>query len=162
MNQTVQQRAEALAAAIQESEELAKLKEARATIEQHESAKIMLRDLARVQEQLQRKQLSGQQLTETEVQRFQEMSVVAGSNPFVRKLLEAEYAFSEMMMAVQDALSAALGDEEAEADAAAEPDAANAEDGGAQPHLRAVPNPQPAPQNPAPNSGRSKLWTPRG
>lgn len=109
MNPNVRALAERLADALAESEEYRALKEAREEIERHQAAVIMLRDFQSKQAAVQQKMLSGEAPSEEEIQRLEEAYRIVSINPYIRKLIEAEVAFSEMMMAVQRILAERVG-----------------------------------------------------
>lgn len=109
VNPAVKSRAEALADALAESDEYQAYQDARAELDQHEAAKIMLRDFQSKQASLQQKVMAGQQPTEEEMQKLQQAYQVVAFNPYVRKVIEAEAAFSEMLTEVQKMLAEAVG-----------------------------------------------------
>src|SRR5690554_1316040 len=79
----------------------------------------MLRDFQQKQLELHRKQMEGQELTPEEEEQLQNLFGVISINPYIRELFEAEFAFSGLMMQVNDALARVLDfqDEEEEEDA---------------------------------------------
>jgi Uncharacterized conserved protein len=109
VNPEVKAKAEALAEALARSEEYAALKAAQDEVEQHEAAKIMLRDFRQKQAALERKMLSGETPSEEEVNALQQAYQIVALNPYIRKLIEAEVAFAAMMAEVQRILAAAVG-----------------------------------------------------
>lgn len=108
--------AQDLADAISGSSEYQKLKQARDKIEQHQAAKIMLRDFNRKQVKLQQKQMTGQPITEEDTQELTKLYEVLNINPYIRELLEAELAFHGIMSEVQEILSSAIDLEPIESD----------------------------------------------
>lgn len=138
---SVRKKAHELAKALAESPEYKKLKEAREAIEEHEAAKLMLKDLQKKQEALREKYLSGEDITELEVEDLKRTSELAAFNPYVRQLMEAEFAFSEMMLEVQKIIGEAVGiDFEAQQEALRKAEEARQQK----------------------SRARSKLWTPSG
>ena len=117
VNPDVKAKAEALAEAIAESKEYQAFKDAREELDQHEAAKIMLRDFQQKQARLQQKVLGGENPSEAEVQSLQQAYQLVAFNPYVRKVIEAEAAFSEMLAEVQQMLAAAVGIEVPDDDA---------------------------------------------
>lgn len=124
MEPNIKKKTDELARALATSETYAKLLEAREQIEQHEAATIMLNDLVKKQNSLQEKLMQGEQPSESDIADYQRTAEIVGMNPYVRSLLEAEMAFSEMMMQVQRELAQAVGldiAENAEPEAPPEP-----------------------------------------
>src|SRR5690554_306253 len=79
----------------------------------------MLRDFQQKQLELHRKQMEGQELTPEQEEQLQNLFGVISVNPYIRELFEAEFAFSGLMLQVNDALSSVLdpkGDEEDDQD----------------------------------------------
>lgn len=151
MNPEVKARAEALAEALADSEEFAALKDARAELEKHEAAKIMMRDFQQQQAALQQKVMAGQPPTEAEVQRLQEAYRLVAFNPYVRKVIEAETAFAELLGEVQSILAEAVGMDVDAADEAPEEQPAEQP----QRRLHVVSNPQENDDSPG-----GRLWVP--
>ena len=112
MEPNVKEKTEALAKALAESETYKNLVAAREEIEKHEAAKIMVRDLGQKLGRLQEKLLRGEQPSEEETADYQQTAALVTMNPYVRRLLDAEMAFAEMMAAVQMELARAVGLEE--------------------------------------------------
>lgn len=118
---TVQQKAEELANAIINSSEYQRLIEARNKVNQHHAAKVMLRDFQEKQLELHRLQMGGGEVTPEQEEQLQSLFGVISVNPYIRELFEAEFAFSGMMMQVNDALSKVLDFQEEEGEADEEP-----------------------------------------
>jgi cell fate (sporulation/competence/biofilm development) regulator YlbF (YheA/YmcA/DUF963 family) len=104
----VQRKAQELAEAIISSPEYKRLLEARARVNNQHAAKVMLRDFQQKQLELHRKQMEGREITPEEEEQLQNLFGVISINPYIRDLFEAEFAFSGMMMQVNDALSKVL------------------------------------------------------
>ncbi len=104
MDPRIQRQAEELGRLLAESEEYQALEKARATLGEHSAAQIMLKDLQQKQENLRKKQMNGEEITEKEVQNFQRSSQVVAMNPYVREMLEAEMVFSQMLTQLQQIL----------------------------------------------------------
>lgn len=104
----VQKKAEELADAIIGSPEYQRLLAARAKVNGHQAAKVMLRDFQQKQLELHRKQMEGEEITPADEEQLQNLFGVISINPYIRELFEAEFAFSGMMMQVNDALSRVL------------------------------------------------------
>lgn len=115
----VQKKAQELAAAITQSSEYQRMLAARETVSKHEAAKVMLRDFQERQLQLQKQQMAGEEITPEQEEQLQNLFGVISVNPYIRELFEAEFAFSGLMLQVNDALSSVLdpkGDEEDDQD----------------------------------------------
>ncbi len=104
----VQKKAQELAAAIANSKEYTWMMSARQEVNKHQAAKVMLRDFQEKQLQLQKQQMSGEQITPDQEEQLQSLFGVISVNPYIRELFEAEFAFSGLMMQVNDALAAVL------------------------------------------------------
>lgn len=137
MESNVKRKAEELADALVASEAYQKLQAAREEIAQHQAAQIMLRDFVAKQQRLQEKLMRGEQPSEADLADYEQTAQIVTINPYVRKLIEAEMQFGEMMMEVQRVLAEAVGLEL--------PDAPEE-----------APQAQPEPQQPS----RSNLWVP--
>jgi cell fate (sporulation/competence/biofilm development) regulator YlbF (YheA/YmcA/DUF963 family) len=130
MDPRILEKAEELGQLLAASEEYNALQQARATLEEHSAAKIMLTDLLKKQENLRNKQMAGEEITEREVQEFQRASQIVAMNPYVREVLEAEMVFSQTLRLVQRALFTPVGiqvpDDEMDEGEVSEEDAAEA------------------------------------
>lgn len=118
MDSKVKLRAEQLAQALAESEEYQRLRQARAEIEKHEAAKVMLADLQEKQQEILEIQLRGEQISMEKQEEYQKLYETISFNPYVRDLLQAEALFGRMMVEVQKIISEAipLEDEEQESE----------------------------------------------
>ncbi|HKM17914.1 MAG: YlbF family regulator [Firmicutes bacterium] len=101
-------RAKQLADAIVETPEYQRLKQARAEIEQHHAAKVMLRDFQKKQLDLQKQHLEGTPVTESQAEELSKLYEILNINPYIRELLQAELAFQKLMMDIQEILSDAI------------------------------------------------------
>lgn len=104
----IKARAKQLADALAESPEYQRLKQAREDIDQHQAAKVMLRDFRKKQFELQKQQFEGNEVTETQTEELSKLYEVLNINPYIRELLEAELAFHNIMMEIQETLSKAI------------------------------------------------------
>ncbi|HHU61403.1 MAG: YlbF family regulator [Bacillota bacterium] len=104
----VQKKAEDLANAIMNSPEYKRLINSRDQIKNHEAAKVMLRDFQEKQGELQQQQMEGNPITPEQEGELQKLFGVISINPYIRELFEAEFAFSGLMMQVNDILSKIL------------------------------------------------------
>lgn len=109
MSPEVRARAEALAEALAASPEYTALKEATEALENHEAAKIMLRDFRAKQEALQRRVLAGEPPSEAEIESLQQTYQLVAYNPYVRRVIEAEAAFTATLAEIQRLLAEAVG-----------------------------------------------------
>ncbi len=105
----VRERAQELADSLSTSKEYMRLKEARDAVEQHQAAKVMLRDFHKKQTALQQQQAEGKQVTESQTEELHKLYEVLSINPYIRDLFEAEFVFSGLMMEVQEIIGKALG-----------------------------------------------------
>lgn len=153
MDPKVKRKAEELGDALAASEAYTQLQEARKELEGHEAAKIMLRDLQLKEMKLQEKLGRGEQPTEAEIVDYQRTAELVSMNPYVRKLIEAQVAFSQMWTEVQQELARAVGLEVPEAEGEIE-----GGEGGQQ--LGAQPPPTQQAPSGQQQSARSKLWVP--
>jgi cell fate (sporulation/competence/biofilm development) regulator YlbF (YheA/YmcA/DUF963 family) len=113
----VQKKAQELAEAIAKSSEYNRMIAARDAVNKHQAAKVMLRDFQEKQLKLQQQQMSGEEVTPEQEEQLQRLFGVISVNPYIRELFEAEFAFSGLMMQVNDALSQVLDLREEEEDA---------------------------------------------
>lgn len=110
----VQKKAEELADAIVNSDEYQRMLEAREKVNEHQAAKVMLRDFQEKQLELHSYQMQGGKVTPEQEEQLQSLFGVISVNPYIRELFEAEFAFSGMMMQVNDALAKVLDFQEDE------------------------------------------------
>lgn len=104
----VQRKAQELATAITNSNEYKKMLAAREKVNNHQAAKVMLRDFQKKQLDLHKQQMEGEPVTPEQEEQLQQLFGVISINPYVRDLFEAEFAFSGMMMQVNEALAKVL------------------------------------------------------
>lgn len=64
--------------------------------------------------ELERKQLAGEPVSESDLQQLQQRSQLVAFNPYVRDLIEAEMAFAQLMLDVQSVIHQELGLEDPE------------------------------------------------
>ncbi len=112
----IQRKAQELADALVQSDAYKKLHAARETVESHEAARIMLRDFHKKQEQLQKQQAEGQEVTQAQMEEVRKLYEIMNINPYLRELMEAEFEFGALMMEVQDILGKTLGFQSGEDD----------------------------------------------
>jgi len=116
----VLKKAQELADAIRASEEYQRVKAAEKQVEEHHAAKVMLRDFQRRQSELQKQEAEGRPITEEQQEELRKLQAIIAANPYVRELLEAEFAFAAMLMQVQDIILEAVGDKRAEGEQASD------------------------------------------
>jgi len=104
----IKERAQLLADALVESSEYQRLKKAREDIEQHEAARIMLKDFQKKQMDLQKQQLEGKSVTESQVEELTKLYEILNINPYIRELFESEMFFHGIILEVQEILSSAI------------------------------------------------------
>ncbi|MBI2914691.1 MAG: YlbF family regulator [Firmicutes bacterium] len=109
MNDFVREQARELGRLLTESEEHKRLAKARATVEGHEAAKVMLRDFRARQEDLETKRRNGEKIEDHELKELRDFSQILYYNPYIRELIDAEMAFAGLMMEVQRVLAEPLG-----------------------------------------------------
>lgn len=105
----VKKKAQELADALALSSEFQRLKEARESVEEHEAAKIMLRDFQEKQAELQKQQMEGKAVSEKQTEELRKLYEILSINPYIRELFEAEFAFGALMMDVQKTITQGLG-----------------------------------------------------
>lgn len=101
----VQKKAQDLAAALKAHPAFAKLKETRETIDQHEAAKIMLRDFQKKQRTLLEQQQNGEEISESQKHELQRLHEIMYINPYLKAYLEAEMEFAQLWIHVEQALA---------------------------------------------------------
>src|SRR5690606_798585 len=98
-----------LAASLQDTDAYRSLQAARQQVEEREAARIMLRDVQRLQDEIAQKQASGEPVGEELMERLQQRLQLVALNPYVREYLQAEAAFAQLLVAVQVRLAEQLG-----------------------------------------------------
>jgi cell fate (sporulation/competence/biofilm development) regulator YlbF (YheA/YmcA/DUF963 family) len=114
---SVKRKAYELAKALAESPEYVRLKEAQAVVEDRQAARIMLQDVQQKQAKLREKYVAGEEITDAEVEDLQKTMELVSFNPYVRDLMDAEMAFSELLSEVWQIIGEAIGIELSETDA---------------------------------------------
>lgn len=102
-------KARGLAKAIQESPEFARLKEAEAKLAQNTAAQIMYSNFQKLQLELERMRLSGEEIPESKMTEFQKKSELLMFNEDIREMIKAETELSAIMVEVQQILAESLG-----------------------------------------------------
>jgi cell fate (sporulation/competence/biofilm development) regulator YlbF (YheA/YmcA/DUF963 family) len=101
--------AKQLAKSLAESVEYQNYQKAKAKVEEHEAAKVMLDDFRKKQWDYERKKAGGEKNLEPLEEELRKLSGVVGLNPFVRDYLMAEYQFSQILMEVQRIIGEGVG-----------------------------------------------------
>lgn len=97
-----------LANAMKESPEYKEFKSLKDKVQQNESTKKMLKDFRKKQFTLQARQMSGQQVSEEDSKKVQELQNVLLQNPLVGPFLHAEYRLSTILNDVYKILGEAV------------------------------------------------------
>ncbi len=170
---------EELAQALAESEPVQAWHRSRQALQEHEAARRLLEDFARLRQELENKQRAGQRITREEVTQLQRAFDLAMHNPYVREMLDAQAAVMQLFDVISQVLAQAAGilpeveaeegDQPQEAPAttadpaAPRPGAARPGPTILQPGAGAVPGAAPGGQGaPKLTTVRSKLWVPPG
>ncbi|WP_027107722.1 YlbF family regulator [Lacticigenium naphthae] len=82
---------------LRETDVYLNLKKAFAKVQADEEANPLFQEFREVQQNLQQKQMSGQEISEPEVQKAQELSGKIGNNEVINDLLEAEKQVGQMI-----------------------------------------------------------------
>jgi cell fate (sporulation/competence/biofilm development) regulator YlbF (YheA/YmcA/DUF963 family) len=82
---------------LRQTEQYTKLKEAFDNVHADEEANDLFNQFRQIQQVLQQKQMTGQEITEEEAQQAQELSGKIGQNEVIGQLLEAERAVGQMI-----------------------------------------------------------------
>lgn len=110
----VRKKAQELAHALVNSDEYKRFTEARDAVAQHQAAQVMLKDFQKKQMALQKQQMEGSPITESQTEELRKLYEVISVNPYIRELFEAEFVFGGLMMEIQDTISKSLGFNEEE------------------------------------------------
>ena len=97
-----------LAKAIKESPEYTEFKNLKEKVQQQDTTKKMLKDFRKKQFTLQAKQMSGQQVSEEDTKKVQDLQNVLLQNPLVGPYLHAEYRLSTILNDVYKILGEAV------------------------------------------------------
>ena len=104
-----------LARALKDSPEYKEFKDLKDKVQQNPSTKNMLKDFRKKQFAMQARQLSGQHVTEDEIQQLQNLQNILLQNPVVGPFFHAEYRFTQIMNDVYkimgDAVDMEMSDE---------------------------------------------------
>lgn len=100
--------AKSLAQALKESTEFRNFQEAKAKVEQHEAARLMVDDFRKKQMELYEKRARGADIAE-DMEKIRKLSEILSLNSYARDVLMAEYAWEQLMMEVQKTIAEGLG-----------------------------------------------------
>jgi cell fate (sporulation/competence/biofilm development) regulator YlbF (YheA/YmcA/DUF963 family) len=101
--------AKELAKSLTESHEYQEYQKAKHSLDEHETARVMLEDFRKKQWELERKKINGDKLLETYEVELKKLAEIIGLNPFIREYLMAEFQFTQIIMEVQQILNEAMG-----------------------------------------------------
>lgn len=107
---------------IRETSEYKKMEDARAKVEEHEAARLMLQDFKRRQEEYRRALAKGEDAQEAG-QELQRLAEIIGYNPYLREFFAAEARLAELVLGLQGEIMAAAGLAEADVKGEKTPDA---------------------------------------
>ncbi|HHW12087.1 MAG TPA: YlbF family regulator [Firmicutes bacterium] len=100
--------AKELADSIRESPEYQAWEKAKAEVDKHEAAKIMLEDFRKKQWALEKARLSGEEIKPEQEEQFKKLAEIIQYNPYVRDYLVAEYNLNRMIMEIQRIIASAV------------------------------------------------------
>ena len=104
-----------LAKALRESPEYKEFKDLKNKVEQNDTTRNMIKDFRKKQFAMQARQISGQYVSEEEIQQLQNLQGVLLQNPLVGPYLHAEYRVSQIlndvMKIINEAVDLELGEE---------------------------------------------------
>lgn len=100
--------AKELANSIRESPEYQAWEKAKAEVDKHEAAKIMLEDFRKKQWELEKARLSGEEIKPEKEEQFKKLAEIIQYNPYVRDFLMAEYNLNKMIMEIQRIIASAV------------------------------------------------------
>ncbi|MBA2133769.1 YlbF family regulator [Capillibacterium thermochitinicola] len=101
--------AKELANSIRESPEYQAWEKAKAEVDKHEAAKIMLEDFRKKQWDLEKARLNGEEIKPEQEEQFKKLAEIIQYNPYVRDFLVAEYNLNLMIMEIQRIIASAVG-----------------------------------------------------
>lgn len=104
----LQAMARELGAAVRETPEYAAVREARAKVENHEAARIMLADFRRREQQYRQAVLAGEP-HEDQAKELQKLAEIVGLNPYLRELIDAEAVLAQTLARLQEEIVSAAG-----------------------------------------------------
>ncbi|MGE5550369.1 MAG: YlbF family regulator [Bacteroidota bacterium] len=114
--------AQQLGQAVKETPEYASVQSARAKVEEHEAARLMLRDFKRRQEEYRKAFVAGK-AGEDEAKELRRLAEIVGYNPYIRELLAAEARLADLVLGLQNEIMVAAGLAERAAEGDLETDA---------------------------------------
>jgi cell fate (sporulation/competence/biofilm development) regulator YlbF (YheA/YmcA/DUF963 family) len=82
---------------LRETEAYSDLKSAFSTVKENPEASEVFQQFQEIQMRLQQKQMSGEEISEEEVQEAQEMALKSGENNLIKELMEAEQKLSTLI-----------------------------------------------------------------
>jgi len=97
-----------LGQSIKETPEYQAVQAARAKADEHEAARIMLRDLRKREGEYRQALLAGK-ADEEAAKELRKLAEIVGHNPYIRELLTAEARLAELVVSLQNQVMAASG-----------------------------------------------------
>ncbi len=97
-----------LAKAIKESKEITEYQKSKEELENHEAAKIMLKDLKAFQSLMEKKNSAGEEISTEDKDRFNRVYEMAQMNPYVRDFLISEFNMFKLWEEVWKEISEAF------------------------------------------------------
>lgn len=98
-------KAHELKRAIEQSDVFKKYKEAKVRLDEDESAKKMVDDFREKQFDLQRRELLGEEVKETELEKIQELYTILNMNKNAADYLNAEFGYARLMQDISEILA---------------------------------------------------------
>lgn len=105
----VLERARQLAKALENCDEYTAYKNALAELEKHEAARLMWRDFQKRQAEVQMARLSGEEVSEEQIEDLERGYDILMMNPYVRDVVIAEFKFTQLFAEVQKIIGEAVG-----------------------------------------------------
>ncbi|MBO2518995.1 MULTISPECIES: YlbF family regulator [Limnochorda] len=95
--------------ALASSQAVARVREARQMVASREAARIMLKDVQEVQQEILERTERGEEVPQELVARYQHVTSLAAYNPYIRELFEAEAELLALLNQIQRELLEAAG-----------------------------------------------------
>ncbi len=101
-----------LARALKKSQEFSEFKQAKAVVDTDEKKKEMVDDFRKKQLQLQRKQMTGGEPGEEEIQQLNNLYTIVTADEEVKRLMQAEMRLAQLLSDIYNIIGEALKTEE--------------------------------------------------
>ncbi len=105
----VRQKAKELAEALTNSEEYQSFLRAKENVEASSAASKMLNDFIKLQSELQKAHLRGEELSQDKIDQMQKTFELVNFNPYIREYFMADFKLMALMGEIQKTLSSAVG-----------------------------------------------------